>query len=191
MADEGTDMMPETPPRPVDILLVEDNPGDARLAREALREAGLWHRLTLATDGEAALACLRREGAHAAGPRPDLVLLDLHLPRRDGWEVLRAMGADARLRDLPVAVLAGVPEEYSDHSDGHPPVVGVCGKPPAPDRILALVREAVPVRLLAATVPGGGGKTGTWASGPPNTASPEVGTHTPRPGEVERAAPRD
>ncbi len=75
----------------IDILLAEDNPGDARLTYEALREAQLSHRLQLVTDGETALAYLRREGRYAQAVRPDLVLLDLHLPRKNGWEVVAEM----------------------------------------------------------------------------------------------------
>lgn len=87
------------------ILLVDDNPGDVRLTREALVESGLPGELSVAGDGEEALAFLRRCGPHAAAPRPDLVVLDLNLPRKNGREVLAALRADRALRDLPVAVL--------------------------------------------------------------------------------------
>lgn len=91
--------------RLVEILLVEDNPGDVRLTREALREGKLHNRLSVVSDGIEALAFLRRAGSHAAAPRPDLVLLDLGLPRKDGREVLREMLDDPALRAIPVAVL--------------------------------------------------------------------------------------
>jgi CheY-like chemotaxis protein len=87
--------------RPVEILLVEDNPGDVRLTIEALRDSTLAHRLSVARDGVEALAFLRREG----GVRPDLILLDLNLPRKDGREVLSEIKADAALRTIPVVVL--------------------------------------------------------------------------------------
>lgn len=74
--------------RPVEVLLVEDSPGDARLTREALREANPMIHLHVASDGVEAMAFLRREGASARAPRPDLILLDLNLPRMDGREVL-------------------------------------------------------------------------------------------------------
>jgi chemotaxis family two-component system response regulator Rcp1 len=90
---------------PIDILLVEDNPGDARLTIEALKDAKVHNRLTVAADGEIALSMLRREGAHRAAPRPDLILLDLNLPRLDGRELLQAIKGDESLRTIPVVVL--------------------------------------------------------------------------------------
>ena len=91
--------------QPVEILLVEDSPSDVELTREALAEAKLRNHLHVASDGVAALAFLRREGAHAAAPRPDLVLLDLNLPRRDGREVLAELKADPALANIPVVIL--------------------------------------------------------------------------------------
>jgi chemotaxis family two-component system response regulator Rcp1 len=91
--------------RPVEILLVEDNPGDVRLTREALREGKVRNNLYVASDGVEALAFLRREGRYADAVRPDLVLLDLNLPRKDGREVLEEIKADPALRYIPVVVL--------------------------------------------------------------------------------------
>jgi chemotaxis family two-component system response regulator Rcp1 len=91
--------------RPIEILLVEDNPGDARLTREALREARVANRLSHMQDGVEAMAFLRREGAYADSPRPDLILLDLNLPRKDGREVLAELKEDPSLRLIPVVVL--------------------------------------------------------------------------------------
>lgn len=90
---------------PFEVLLVEDNPGDVDLTREALEEAKLYVRLNVVRDGEAALAFLRREGAHAAAPRPDLILLDLNLPKLDGRGVLAEVKRDPELRAIPVVVL--------------------------------------------------------------------------------------
>ncbi len=90
---------------PIDILLVEDNPGDARLTIEALKDAKVRNRLAVATDGETALAMLHQEGAHRTVPRPDLILLDLNLPRLDGRELLQAIKGDESLRTIPVVVL--------------------------------------------------------------------------------------
>ena len=87
------------------ILLVEDNPGDVRLTREALREGGLAVEMTAVPDGEEALAYLRRDGEHGDAPRPDLVLLDLNLPRKNGVEVLEEIKADPDLRAVPVIML--------------------------------------------------------------------------------------
>lgn len=91
--------------RPVEILLVEDNPGDVRLAQEALRDAKMANNLNVVTDGVEALAYLRREGRHAKAPRPDLVLLDLNLPKKDGREVLEEVKEDPDLRTIPIVVL--------------------------------------------------------------------------------------
>ncbi len=90
---------------PVDILLVEDNPGDVRLTVEALRESKVLANLQVARDGIEALAMLRREAPHADARRPDLILLDLNLPRLDGRQVLETIKADADLRQIPVVIL--------------------------------------------------------------------------------------
>ena len=89
----------------IEILLVEDNPGDARLTREALAMSKLRNTLHLARDGEEALAFLRREGRFAGAPAPDLILLDLNLPRRSGREVLEEVKKDVALMHIPVVVL--------------------------------------------------------------------------------------
>lgn len=96
---------PDTQARPIELLLVEDNPGDVRLTREALAEGKVLTTLHVVEDGEQALAFLRREGRFAQAPRPDLVLLDLNLPRMDGREVLERIKADPSLRQIPVVVL--------------------------------------------------------------------------------------
>ncbi len=90
---------------PVEILLVEDNPGDERLTREALREGKVYHNLHWVKDGVEAMAFLRREGKYAAVPRPDIVLLDLNLPKKDGREVLEEIKTDEDLKRIPVVVL--------------------------------------------------------------------------------------
>lgn len=91
--------------RPVDILLVEDNPGDVRLTQEILKEAKILNNLDIVTDGEAALAFLKNQGEYAAKPRPDLVLLDLNLPKIDGREVLAEIKQDMELKRIPVVIL--------------------------------------------------------------------------------------
>ena len=98
-------MMPPPAGRPIEILLVEDNPGDVRLTIEALRESKVRNHLSVARDGVEALAFLRREGGHAEAVRPDLILLDLNLPKKDGREVLAEIKADAILRTIPVVIL--------------------------------------------------------------------------------------
>jgi chemotaxis family two-component system response regulator Rcp1 len=91
--------------KPVEILLVEDNPADIRLAREALKEWKLNNALHVVMDGEEALAYLRREGKYADASRPDMLLLDLNLPKMDGSEVWAEMHRDPELQTIPVAVL--------------------------------------------------------------------------------------
>ena len=91
--------------RPIEILLIEDNPGDARLTQEALREGRVSNRLSHVIDGVEAMAFVRREPPFVDAPRPDLILLDLNLPRKDGREVLAELKADPRLRLIPVVVL--------------------------------------------------------------------------------------
>lgn len=91
--------------RPIEILLVEDNPGDVRLTLEALKEAKVRNRLNVARDGAEAMAYLHREGTFAEAPRPDLILLDLNLPKKDGRQVLAEIKADESLKSIPVVVL--------------------------------------------------------------------------------------
>jgi two-component system, chemotaxis family, response regulator Rcp1 len=116
MADRG---------RALEILLVEDNPGDVRLAQEALHDAKMSNNLNVVADGVEALAYLRREGQHAKAPRPDLVLLDLNLPKKDGREVLQEVKEDPDLRTIPVVVLttsdaeADVIRSYELHANAY------------------------------------------------------------------------
>lgn len=91
--------------RPIEILLVEDNAGDIRLTQEALKEGKVANRLSVARDGVDALSFLRREGAFADAPRPDIILLDLNMPRKSGREVLEEVKADPELRRIPIVVL--------------------------------------------------------------------------------------
>src|SRR5438874_12852403 len=90
---------------PVEILLVEDNPADVRLTREALKEGKVYNNLHWAKDGVEALEFLRREGKHAKAPRPDIILLDLNLPKKDGREVLSEIKSDDQLKHIPVVIL--------------------------------------------------------------------------------------
>ena len=90
---------------PVEILLVEDNPGDARLTIEALKDAKVRNNLNWVEDGVEAMAFLRREGKYIDAPRPDVVLLDLNLPKKDGMEVLAEIKMDENLKRIPVVIL--------------------------------------------------------------------------------------
>ena len=91
--------------KPIEILLVEDNPGDVRLAKEVLTEGKLRNNLQVVGDGVEAMAFLRREKSYAEAPRPDLILLDLNLPKKDGREVLQEIKADRQFKRIPVVVL--------------------------------------------------------------------------------------
>jgi chemotaxis family two-component system response regulator Rcp1 len=96
---------------PIEILLVEDNPGDIRLTKEALKEAKVLNRLTVVRDGVEALKCLRRQGEYADASRPDLILLDLNLPKKDGREVLSEIKSDDTLKRIPVVILTTSQDE--------------------------------------------------------------------------------
>jgi len=103
--------MPRPSNTPVQILLVEDSPDDADLMTEALRESNLDLEINHLEDGEAAVAYLRRQGAYNTSPRPDLILLDLHLPRKNGFEILADIKEDADLRRIPVVILTSADSE--------------------------------------------------------------------------------
>src|SRR5438105_8451335 len=92
-------------PRSIDILLVEDNAADVRLTEEVLADSKVHNNLLIANDGEEALACLQQKGKFKNSPRPDLVLLDLNLPKKDGREVLAEIKADPNLKRIPVVIL--------------------------------------------------------------------------------------
>ncbi|ERH05978.1 MAG: HoxA-like transcriptional regulator [Halonotius sp. J07HN4] len=96
---------------PVEILLAEDNPGDVTLTKKALEEGNLTNNFHVVTDGVEPLGFLRQEGEYADAPRPDLVLLDLNMPRKDGKAVLEAMQADEGLSRIPVVVLTSSESE--------------------------------------------------------------------------------
>ncbi len=97
--------------RPIEVLLVEDNPGDIRLTKEALKEAKVLNTLTVVQDGVEALKCLRRQGQYANAKRPDLILLDLNLPKKDGREVLAEIKNDEALKFIPVVILTTSQDE--------------------------------------------------------------------------------
>ena len=126
---------------PIEVLLVEDDPGDVLMTREALADHKVRNRLSVVSDGEEALAYLRREGQFADAVRPDLVLLDLNLPRRDGREVLAEIKSDQTLRQIPVVVLStsqadeDILSSYSLHANAY------VTKPVDFERFLSVVRQ--------------------------------------------------
>lgn len=98
-------MSGQTMAKPIEILLVEDNPGDVRLTREAFKEGKVLNNLSVVEDGAEAMAFLRQQGKYADVPRPDLILLDLNLPKKDGREVLPEIKGDTNLKRIPVVIL--------------------------------------------------------------------------------------
>lgn len=110
---------------PVEILLVEDNPGDIMLTKKAFKSSKLLNRMHVVTDGEAALQFLRREPPYEDATRPDLVLLDINLPKVSGAEVLQSVKADPDLRTIPIVMLtssdrdADVHRSYDDHVNSY------------------------------------------------------------------------
>ncbi len=115
--------MSRDPMKVIDILLVEDNAGDVRLAQEALKESKVRNKLFVVQDGVEAMAFLRNQGRYADVPRPDLILLDLNLPRKSGREVLAELKTDEHLKRIPVVVLTVSKAEeditkcYNDHAN--------------------------------------------------------------------------
>jgi CheY-like chemotaxis protein len=134
-------MSRDTVGRPMEILLVEDNWDDARLAYEFLKDGNIQHRLTWLWDGDEALEFLHRRAKYARVPHPDLILLDLGLPRVDGREVLAEVKADPVLSEIPVVVMTA----SKDHEDllrsEQLLVDGYITKPVDLDKFLALVRD--------------------------------------------------
>ena len=126
---------------PIEVLLVEDDPGDVLMTQEAFEEHKVRNKLSVVSDGEEALAYLRRQGEHSEAPRPDLILLDLNLPRVDGREVLQVIKEDADLRRIPVVVLTtsqadeDILRSYSLHANAY------VTKPVDFDRFIAVVRQ--------------------------------------------------
>ena len=101
--------------RAIEILLVEDNPGDVRLIQEALRDGKVWNNPHVVSDGEAALDFVYRRAPYTGAPRPDMILLDLNLPKKDGREVLAVIKGDNDLKRIPVVVLTTSKEEEDVH----------------------------------------------------------------------------
>ena len=137
----------------VEILLVEDNPGDVRLTREAWKEARIRNRLHVAEDGVEALAFLRRQGPHADAVRPHLILLDLNLPRKDGREVLADIKSDPDLKHIPVVILStskaeqDVLKSYDLHANCY------ISKPLDMDQFIRVVRAIEEFWLATVTLP--------------------------------------
>ena len=140
----------------IDVLLVEDDPGDVLLIREAFEDNKVHNRLHVVPDGVEALTFLRQEGEHADAPRPDLVLLDLNLPRKDGREVLAEVKGDESLQHIPVVVLTtskaeeDVLRSYKLHANAY------VTKPVDFDRFIEVVRQIDEFFVTVVKLPRGG-----------------------------------
>ena len=127
--------------QPIEILMVEDNPGDVRLTQEALREGKVRNHIHVLTDGVEALAYLRRQGRYANASRPDVILLDLNLPKKDGREVLAEIKVDPNLLRIPVVILTSSEAEedilkaYNLHANAY------VAKPVGLEQFIAVVRQ--------------------------------------------------
>lgn len=143
----------KTQVEPIDILLVEDNPGDVLLTREALKEGKVFNNLYVAGNGDEALAFLRNEGEHASAPQPDLILLDLNLPGINGREVLAEIKEDLQLRTIPVVILTtstdeqDILESYQLHANCY------ITKPLDLDQFIKVVRSVEEFWLSIVTLP--------------------------------------
>jgi CheY-like chemotaxis protein len=141
-------------PQVIDVLLVEDDPGDVLMTREAFEDNKVANRLAVVSDGVSALAYLRKEGEYADAPTPDLILLDLNLPRMDGREVLQALKGDDDLRRIPVVVLTtseaeeDVLRSYSLHANAY------VTKPVDFDRFIDVVRQIDEFFVSVVRLPG-------------------------------------
>jgi CheY-like chemotaxis protein len=137
----------------IEILLVEDHPGDVRLAVEALRDAKVRNRLHVVEDGVEAMSFLRQQGKYLGIPRPDLILLDLNLPRKDGREVLAEIKQDAHLKRIPVVILTSsaaeqdVLQAYNLHANCY------ITKPVDLDQFLSVVRSIEDFWLVVGRLP--------------------------------------
>ena len=148
--------MNEAEGRPIEILLVEDSPSDTELTIEALREAKMRNHLSIVEDGVQAMEFLRRQGRFANAPRPDLIMLDLNLPRKDGRQVLGEIKADDQLKSIPVVVLTtsraeqDVLRAYDLHANCY------ISKPVDFEQFLEVVRSIETFWLFVVTLPPNG-----------------------------------
>jgi two-component system, chemotaxis family, response regulator Rcp1 len=139
--------------RPVEILLVEDSPSDAELTLEALHDAKVRNHLSVVEDGVQAMAFLRREGEYGRAPRPDLIMLDLNLPRKDGREVLAEIKSDDSLKTIPVVVLTTSRAEQDVLRAYHLHANCYITKPVDFEQFLDMVRSVESFWLFVVTLP--------------------------------------
>ncbi len=141
--------------KPIDILLIEDNPGDVRLTIEGLKEGKVLNNLSVMSNGVEAMAFLRREGTYANAPRPELILLDLNLPRKDGREVLAEIKNDDNLKCIPVVILTSsqaeqdIVKSYNLHANCY------ITKPVELDQFLGVIKNIEQFWLTVVKLPPG------------------------------------
>ncbi|GGK68421.1 two-component system response regulator [Sphaerisporangium melleum] len=140
----------------IDVLLVEDDPGDVLLTREAFEHNKVQNKLHVVSDGEQALAFLRQEDPYPDAPRPDLILLDLNLPRKDGREVLEDIKADETLRSIPVVVLTTSEAEEDILRSYHLHANAYVAKPVDFDQFIRVVRQIDDFFVTVVKLPKGG-----------------------------------
>ncbi len=144
----------QSAPKVIEVLLVEDDPGDVLMTREAFEDNKVANRLSVVSDGVSAMEYLRKQGPYADAPTPDLILLDLNLPRMDGREVLQALKADEDLRRIPVVVLTtseaeeDVLRSYALHANAY------VTKPVDFDRFIDVVRQIDEFFVSVVRLPG-------------------------------------
>jgi CheY-like chemotaxis protein len=139
--------------RAVEVLLVEDNPGDVRLTQEALKDGRVMVNLTVAMDGVEAMNVLKRQGEHASKPRPDLILLDLNLPKKNGREVLVEIKADDELKRIPVIIMTTSKAEQDIYRAYNLNANCYITKPVDLDEFLNVVRSIEDFWLTIVTLP--------------------------------------
>ena len=142
----------------VEILLVEDNPGDERLTREALKEGKVYNNLHWVKDGVEAIEFLHKRGKHANAPRPDIILLDLNLPKKDGREVLSEIKQDPALRSIPVVILTTSKAEEDVLKSYHLHANCYVTKPVDLEKFIVVVQSIDRFWLTVVTLPPGPGK---------------------------------
>jgi chemotaxis family two-component system response regulator Rcp1 len=147
-------MNPETVGRPMEILLVEDNLEDAGMTIQALREGEFQSRVSLVKDGEEAMEFLNRLGVFTRAPRPDLILLDMQLPKRDGRQVLTDVRGDNQLRNIPVVVLTASRVHKAILEGEHLHVDGYLTKPVSLEKFIDVVRTLRRSWLAEIVLPG-------------------------------------
>jgi two-component system response regulator len=143
--------------RPIEVLLVEDDPGDVVLTKEAFADNKVGNNLHVVSDGEEALRFLRQEGEFAESPRPDLILLDLNLPRKDGREVLEEVKEDPELRRIPVVVLTTSEAEEDILRSYHLHANAYVAKPVDFDQFIKVVRRIDDFFVTVVKLPAAGG----------------------------------